>query len=1109
MHALLRCLLHIILVLFLFNFCPAQDDIVDPLQDNYIFGNSAEIIVVYTGEYVYPYDHRCYQQVYDNDQATGQMVGGSIQYFDGEYGIKSYGTYIVTATGDFNGDSYDDYVAAWQAPDNALVILVQELRGTTLDPAKAHFWKSDTAALNHPAYESSCHQPEYRIVVGDFYPDPGKEFALAYVDSLNFVHVSIFDLDGGMNPVLKETVADAYTYVAMGDVCHHMFDIAAGDFNQDGLDEICLAGFNHLNDSGWTFVQVYDFDYEAETLVPKVSEDRFLWNHGYIPTSVHAVSGDFDNDAIDEVMVGLATSDIISTYDWSAAKSYKKGFDTDSALTTLNPIPFRSDGLYLDIFFDPDHIGEYFYFSMAASDLDSDGGDELITNNFGICGAIVYGFTETDTDTMVYLGIYREPEFDIYDESTFHCGWTPTDQSLAVVDVNANLTDPNWRPEIFSVKQISRGVGNWYDFRMEQYHPVYNPPESTNVLHLERVTAEDVDVWYESWDDSHTKYAIAGGDFDGDAIRVGPPTRTHITELVRPLVVLNAPPVHFDVFPTALFADSMFDPTGCFSGTSKTFQSIYETNYAAGTEVSSEYHSDHATSDEISGEIPILEVNLGGKLAKEYGDGFSKTGYRGQSIEITERQWATGEDKIYAVYSSYDLFEYPVYASDSLYGNLLVTTPGIQSIGWKSTRQLPSGSYIPTHESGNILSFADLGSFETYNDVGGIIKAGHTQDITKSSYSEWFLRFEDFSGGGVSDWWESEEEVGGSVGFLGFGYKGGKTYSENGISTHSSEVSEAVSVEVYLDSLEASYEFANYTVQAYYYWNNDGAMVVDYAVDIPEPSGFENWWETLYKGAPDPALILPYRNHPAKGISLEPAPHMQYFSPSIHFFPRDAGPNEVVSIRGKVNNFSLTDCTNDVMLKFYLGDPDAGGVLLTGTLGHDNVILNGGIDARSFRAFSFDYTLPTSVPIENRIYVVIDPNDEISEIHDNSDPDNNNKGFGILIIPDGSPTGIEEFEDLEDMIPNDFNLFANYPNPFNPTTTIMYSIPLHSDVELTVYNLLGREVRTLVDTKVGPGYHTVQWDGKDSGGREVSSGMYFYRLKSGQYQESRKMLLLK
>ncbi len=95
----------------------------------------------------------------------------------------------------------------------------------------------------------------------------------------------------------------------------------------------------------------------------------------------------------------------------------------------------------------------------------------------------------------------------------------------------------------------------------------------------------------------------------------------------------------------------------------------------------------------------------------------------------------------------------------------------------------------------------------------------------------------------------------------------------------------------------------------------------------------------------------------------------------------------------------------------------------------------------------------------------------------------------------------------KDGIPQEFSLLQNYPNPFNPSTTIVYTLPEASQVVLKIYDVLGREIRTLVNTAIPAGRYQVTWDGTDNAGHPVSSGIYIYRLKAGNYSKTMKMLL--
>ena len=103
-------------------------------------------------------------------------------------------------------------------------------------------------------------------------------------------------------------------------------------------------------------------------------------------------------------------------------------------------------------------------------------------------------------------------------------------------------------------------------------------------------------------------------------------------------------------------------------------------------------------------------------------------------------------------------------------------------------------------------------------------------------------------------------------------------------------------------------------------------------------------------------------------------------------------------------------------------------------------------------------------------------------------------------------TAVEE--GAEPVVPEVYQLSQNYPNPFNPSTVIRFRLPLAAAVELTVYNLAGQRIRTLVEGVRSAGVHQVTWDGRDGAGRVVASGVYFSRLHAADFVGVRKMVLL-
>ena len=94
-------------------------------------------------------------------------------------------------------------------------------------------------------------------------------------------------------------------------------------------------------------------------------------------------------------------------------------------------------------------------------------------------------------------------------------------------------------------------------------------------------------------------------------------------------------------------------------------------------------------------------------------------------------------------------------------------------------------------------------------------------------------------------------------------------------------------------------------------------------------------------------------------------------------------------------------------------------------------------------------------------------------------------------------------------IPEAFALHPNYPNPFNPSTTISYDLPEQAHVTLGIYDLLGKQIKTLANQSQDAGKRIAVWDGTDDLGRQVSAGVYLYRIQAGEFTHTRKMLLLK
>ncbi len=117
----------------------------------------------------------------------------------------------------------------------------------------------------------------------------------------------------------------------------------------------------------------------------------------------------------------------------------------------------------------------------------------------------------------------------------------------------------------------------------------------------------------------------------------------------------------------------------------------------------------------------------------------------------------------------------------------------------------------------------------------------------------------------------------------------------------------------------------------------------------------------------------------------------------------------------------------------------------------------------------------------------------------------------VICQNSGSPCDIAlpVQEGASSSLPKQFELGQNVPNPFNPNTVIKFAVPKPSEVRVEVFNVLGQKVRTLIDEFSPAGNRRVEWDGTDDNGNSVASGVYLYRMRAGDFDETKKMLLLK
>ena len=166
--------------------------------------------------------------------------------------------------------------------------------------------------------------------------------------------------------------------------------------------------------------------------------------------------------------------------------------------------------------------------------------------------------------------------------------------------------------------------------------------------------------------------------------------------------------------------------------------------------------------------------------------------------------------------------------------------------------------------------------------------------------------------------------------------------------------------------------------------------------------------------------------------------------------------------------------------------------------GENEIFLSGVFKGNKFEGLSIAII---DIPKRKVIFDFLDRGIEITK--------DSRVAYDIKIIIGESDYVEKTSYEILNNIPTAYYLSQNYPNPFNPMTKLDYNLPLRSKVNISIYNVLGQEIKTLVNEVKEYGYHSVSWNGNDNNGREMSSGVYFARITSQSFIKTRKMLLVK
>ncbi len=994
-----------VIFIFLLNrlqFSQADFQFPDPFQGNYNLGSSAEIALFW--HYDNHSDSTVNHQIIDYYGTTGQyfLDSSSRGTYTGNlstgYNNGSAHFYFDAVTGDYNGDGLDDIISAWETTNNSINIVIPKI-----DKGSLSWNEENVLKLTNVLYPTpNSYSIRFRLIKGFFDSDPEPEFALAFWNHAGNIEIRIFDVNPlNLMPEEKAMIDDEYMDPSINN--SGIYDIAAGDFDGDLKDEIVLAAYNDQSQHGWSiYTKVYDYieNGSSFSFVPKARKDNFYTRGDFFDPD-HRVNnlavavGDFKNNTLDEFVVDfvLYRSDS-ETYNKMLPASVSKNLDTINVdLDNLEDI-FQTLG--------ESNIG----IGILTGDINNDGRDEIIVDGDGRIQ--IYNINN-DLQLLGSISNSRNTE-------------SKSRRRMVLADLDASTADSVWNPEIIvsSTTEYQPDNSPFYEtLEINVFEPIVDP--SGDIISLQGRTSLKVDSVLEG---TSYYWAVTAGDFDGGGIRLGIPNYYNATDIIQPLVILNAPPTHFDIID-----DAAYDINKSYNGQVSGFYSKYFTQSETEIEVETEFNSEWVIGGSVSGTviIPKVMIPVKGKIEGEYGKKFSKKESSKSTYKVTQNITATNDDYVYATIVNYEIWEYPIIANDTIDGYTLVLSPGLKTRSWFPSKSPQAEEYLPDHEVGNILSYRQVSDPGENSALAAAVKWNTSDEFTlgASSSFNWTLENENSTETSITN--EEHWSIGASASFeIPFKYIPNfeihGNYKQSSVSTRTNKVTFSKGLEVNLSSIDLSIGETYYSVIPYAYWAKNGALVLDYAVN-PRPSGIgvpQTWWQESYSNKPDPALILPWRLDPEKGFSTPE--DKRYQTKEIIFNPDEPKPGEAINVQTRVHNYSLMNTSGPVNARFYLGDPDNGGTLIESNDGKSVFSTDDFIAARESKIISFDWNLPGDAPYFPRIYVVLDPDNAIDEIHET-----NNKGWKVLNYKEGT-TGVEN----EDALLNSFELKQNYPNPFNP-----------------------------------------------------------------------------
>lgn len=1005
--------------------------------------------------------------------------------------------YSTTLTGDMTGSGYDNAVSVWETYDSSAAVPGNNVFACALSMNSSTLKFQNTGITGEIAgpvasVTGNILDAHIRATMADLTGNGRKDLVVAWQDS-SFIRLAVYGwssssashlaLLGSLSTAaLVPPTASQYNY-------YSYFALSAGNFTDDTTSQITLAGFNR---DGSLYIKLFKFENGGNIVAEGVASFSTLIQD---PVSQMAMAtGDFTsdnyNDCIALVLTDNGSVGLNNTALYIARPSQN-----------LQSISVSSDSSARAFAYQPN--SDQINASIGCGDLNGDGKDEI---------AMDVG------DEVIVFEPEQNGEYLL-----------PHQMSTVFVQGNTDVVDDEYSDSFLKVASVDQSRDADICVARDSYSDdgqgnIYQAIDVSVIAAIDTNLTLQV-IGKKSFDPENITYSgstaglrrhdgFALGNFAGRSIMLGRPTMFRKTNVIQPLVILNAPPVEFDIF-----NNTPYDICDVFNGGQNAgdFAATYSLSTSNTDMMETDVTSSWGVGSSISDSAFAGGNNVVASLDTHYGKDFSRVSHSSYTTNVSVNVSAKQEDEIYAIVDNYDIWEYPVIDSGQVRGHVIVTVPGPPQGEWFDTESWTAYSFIPDHVVGNVLSYLTYDSLVQnpymFQKIKGSLSDGF--QLGTADYA-WSLSESDFKSNSASTSQTFKLDVsakltagkqfgkklfGEAIGnFVTVGVKG--DYSNSSLVSHTSTVTSTLGLTVHLGTINQALGEDQYTVTPYSYWGNNGALVIDYAVEpaVSQPGGTPTWWQQHYGSVPDPALALPYLYWPQEGFAVQD-PEKIHQTKEILNVPNSVSPGDTITTTVRIHNYSLIPTDTTVQVKCYVGDPDSGGTIIKDVSGDSVFSTPSYIPPRGSQILSFKWIAPAQVNgnfIHGGDYVHVwadvDPNNTMKEIHTRND-----LGWSILEVP-GIVTGVNRHKEG----PNAFTLGQNYPNPFNPTTVIDYTLPTNLHVDLKIYDVLGRVVETLVNRNEEIGKHSINFNGA-----RLASGVYFYRLVAGSHIVTKKMLLLK